>query len=151
VMHAAAVDTVRTTTAIDQLNALLPAVPASDQQGLANALSRLALHHEGAVKQLTADVTSHQVGATAKATAAADLSADIKGQHHAINLLQAIAPLLPSSAQEGITTALASIAASLDRQASRITHARPNAPKSLRPLLTQAARRARNAATDATS
>jgi hypothetical protein len=151
VIHAAAVDTARTSTAIDELNALLATLPASGQEGVAKAISHLALEHGPAVKQLTADVTSHHVGAIAKAIAAADLAADVKGQHHAVNLLQAVMPLLPTAAQEGITTALAAIGASLDRQATRIAHARPDAPRTVRPLLTTAVKRAHNAAADATS
>jgi hypothetical protein len=151
VIHATAVDTARTTTAIDQLNALLSTLPTSGQQGVAKAIGHVTLEHGSAVRQLTADVTSHGVGATAKATAAADLGADIKGQHHAINLLQAIMPLLPAAGQQGVTTALTAIAASLDRQASRIAHARPDAPRKLRPLLTIAVKRAHHAAADATS
>jgi hypothetical protein len=151
VIHAAAVDTVRTTTALDQLNALLASVPAPAQPGLATAVGKLTLTHGHAVAQLSADVTSHHVGAIAKATAATDLAADVKAQHHAINLLQAIAPLLPAQAQNGIATALAAIADSLDAQATRMAHARAHAPAALRPAIRVAIARARRAAADARS
>jgi hypothetical protein len=151
VIRAAAKDTARNTTAIDRLNALLGSVPASAQPGLTNAIARITLTHGGAVKQLGADVTSHTVGATAKATAAADLVADIKGQHHAINLLQAIMPLLPANAQPGITTALGAIASRLDAEATRLTHVKTNAPRALRATVALAIVRARHGAADARS
>jgi hypothetical protein len=151
VIRAAAKDTARNTTAIDRLNALLGSVPASAQPGLTNAIARITLTHGGAVKQLGADVTSHTVGATAKATAAADLVADIKGQHHAIDLLQAIMPLLPANAQPGITTALGAIASRLDAEATRLTHVKTNAPRALRATVALAIVRARHAAADARS
>ncbi len=90
-------------------------------------------------------------GATAKAIAVADLAADIRGQRHAINLLQAIAPLLPAAAQEGIAHALASIAASLDAQAARLDRARAHAPAALRPDIRLAIRKAHRGAADARS
>jgi hypothetical protein len=151
VIRAAAKDTARNTTAIDRLNVLLASVPAAAQPGLTNAIARITLTHGGAVKQLGADVTSSTVGATAKATAAADLAADIKGQHHAINLLQAIMPLLPAHAQTGITTALGAIASRLDAQATRLTHVKANAPRALRATVATAIVRARRAAADARS
>ena len=151
VIRAAARDTARNTTAIDRLNALLASVPAAAQPGLTKAIARITLTHGGAVKQLGADVTSSTVGATAKATAAADLVADIKGQHHAINLLQAIMPLLPAHAQSGITTALGAIASRLDAQATRLTHVKANAPRALRATVALAIVRARHAAADARS
>ena len=149
VMHAVVVDTARTTTAVDQLNGLLATVPAAAQQGLANAIARVTLEHGAATRQLTRDVTSHGVGAAAKAAAAADLAADVKGQHHAINLLQAIEPLLPAQAQQGISTALGAIATSLDRQTARMAEARSRAPAKLRPVITLAIKRAHRAAADA--
>jgi hypothetical protein len=151
VIHAAAVDTARTTTALDQLNALLASVPASAQPGLTTAVGKLTMTHGRAVAQLSADVTSHHVGATAKAIAAADLAADVRAQHHAINLLQAIAPLLPAQAQSGVTTALAAIADSLDAQATGMAHARAHAPVALRPAIRIAIARAHRAAADARS
>ncbi len=151
VIRAAAVDTVRATNAIDRLNALLPTLPATGQAGVTNAVARLTLSHQRTVAQLAADVTSHRVGAAAKAIAAADLAADIRGQRHAINLLQAIAPLLPAAAQEGIAHALASIAASLDAQAARLDKARAHAPAALRPDIRVAIRKAHRGAADARS
>jgi hypothetical protein len=142
---------VRATNAIDRLNALLPTLPATGQAGVTNAVARLTLRHQRTVAQLAADVTSHRVGAAAKAIAAADLAADIRGQRHAINLLQAIAPLLPAAAQEGIAHALTSIAASLDAQAARLDKARAHAPAALRPDIRLAIRKAHRGAADARS
>jgi hypothetical protein len=151
VIHAAAVDTARTTTALNQLNALLASVPAPAQPGLATAVGKLTLTHGRAVAQLSADVTSRHVGAIAKATAAADLAVDVKAQHHAINLLQAIAPLLSAHAQNGVATALAAIADSLDAQATGMAHTRAHAPAALRPAIRVAITRAHSAAADARS
>jgi len=151
VIRAAAVDTVRATNAIDRLNTLLPTLPSTGQAGVTNAVARLTLSHQRTLAQLAADVTSHRVGATAKAIAAADLAADIKGQRHAINLLQAIAPLLPAAAQDGIAHALAAIAASLDAQAARLDKARAHAPAALRPDIRLAIRKAHRGAADARS
>jgi hypothetical protein len=150
-IHAAAVDTVRTTTAIDRLNTLLPTVPAVARPGLTAALTQLTLTHRRALTQLGADVTSSNVGAIAKAVAAADIAADITGQRHAVNLLQAIKPLLPIAAQEGITTALDAIASSLDAQAVALSQVRTHAPIALRPTIRHAVILARAAATDARS
>jgi hypothetical protein len=91
------------------------------------------------------------VGAVAKEIAAADLGADVRGQHHAVNLLQAIAPLLPAQAQQGIDTALEAISGSLDAQATRMARARAQAPRRLRPLISRAIVRAHRAAADAAS
>ena len=66
------------------------------------------------MRQLGKDVTSSRVGATAKAIAAADLEADVHGQAHAVNLLQALMPLLPAQAQSGLQTSLDAIGQSLD-------------------------------------
>ncbi|HEV8452767.1 MAG TPA: hypothetical protein VGQ45_15135 [Gaiellales bacterium] len=151
VIHAAAVDTLRTQHAIDQLNELVGALPQHAQAGLSTALGRLVLSHGGAVRQLAADASSNRVGATAKSIAAADLAADVRGQHHAINLLQAIAPLLPVAAQDGIANALDAIATSLDRQAARMAEARTHAPARLHPAINRAIARAHKSANDARS
>ena len=126
-MHAAAVDTVRTANAIDQLNGLIAKLPEKAQAGLSMAISKVTLTHRRAVAQLSADTSSGHVGAAAKTIAAADLAADIRGQRHAVGLLQAIAPLLPAQAQQGIANALEAIGGSLDAQATRMAKARASA------------------------
>jgi hypothetical protein len=151
VIHAAAVDTLRTANAVDQLNALISQLPQHAQAGLSMALSKVTISHRKAVAQLSADTSSNAVGAEAKTIAAADLAADIRGQHHAINLLQGIAPLLPAAAQQGIAAALDAIGGSLDAQAAGMRKARADAPARLRPTITRAIARARRAATDAKS
>jgi hypothetical protein len=151
VIHAAAVDTARTTVAVNRLNALLPTVPAVARPGLTSAIARLTLTHRAAVAQLGADVTSHNVGAVAKAIAAADIAADVTGQQHAINLIQAISPLLPAAAQDGMAAALAAIASSLDAEAVTLARVRANAPLVLRPRITHAIALAHAAAFDARS
>jgi hypothetical protein len=151
VIHAAAVDTARTTVAVNRLNALLPTVPAVARPGLTSAIARLTLTHRAAVAQLGADVTSHNVGAVAKAIAAADIAADVTGQQHAINLIQAISPLLPAAAQDGMAAALAAIASSLDAQAVTLARVRADAPLVLRPMITHAIALAHAAAIDARS
>jgi hypothetical protein len=151
VIHAAAVDTARTTVAVNRLNALLPTVPAVARPGLTSALAKLTLTHRAAVAQLGADVTSHNVGAVAKAIAAADIAADVTGQQHAINLIQAISPLLPAAAQDGMASALGAIASSLDAQALALAKVRAHAPLVLRPRITHAIALAHAAAIDARS
>ncbi len=151
VIHAGAVDTLRTTTAVDRLTALLPTLPETARPHLAAALAKLTLTHREAIVQLGADVTSHNVGRTAKAVAAVDIAADVTGQRHAINLLEAIKPLLPAAAQTGITTALSAIASSLDAQAVTLAKVRGHAPIRLRPTITHAIRLAHAAAADARS
>ena len=151
VIRAAARDTARTTTAVSHLTELLSQVPAAALPGLTIALAHVTLAHGLAVTQLGRDAASARIGRTAKGIAAADANAEVHGQAHAINLLQALEPLLPAAARTGIQTALAAIASSLSQQASTLAADRATAPLALRPTLAAAIRAARAAAADASS
>jgi hypothetical protein len=148
VIRAAATDTARS-NALGVLNDLLASVPDAAQSGIAKAIAQLTLAHAPAVAQLRKDVTSKAVGRTAKGVAADDIRADVRGQAHAINLLQALEPLLPEEAQTGIETALAAIAKSLDAQAKALAAVKPHAPARLRDELAAAIAKAHAAADDA--
>jgi hypothetical protein len=148
VVRAAAQDTARS-HALAVLEELLASAPDSAQTGLAKAVARLTQAHGPAVVQLGRDVTSRAVGATAKASAAAALVADVRGQARAINLLEALKPLLPEAAQAGLDTALAAIAASLDRQANALAAVEARAPDALKAKIAAAIAAAHSAADDA--
>jgi hypothetical protein len=150
VLRAASVDTARA-KALAVLNDLLASLPDAAQTHVANAIARLTLSHEGAVRQLGKDVTSSRVGATAKAIAAADLEADVHGQAHAVNLLQALMPLLPAQAQSGLQTSLDAIGQSLSEQANALAAVEAHAPAALQDEIAAAIAAAQAAAADATS
>jgi hypothetical protein len=144
-------DAGRIATALARLHQLATTLPASAQQGIATAIARLSISRGPAIAQEAADVTANTVGMTAKQTVAAAIAADIHGRQLAINLLQAIQPLLPQHAQQGITTALQAIGKALANQAARLTTAKSHAPQSVRPALTKAIHMAKAAARDALS
>jgi hypothetical protein len=148
VVRAAAADSARS-TAVAKLTELLESAPDAAQTGLTKALARLMLSHGPTVTQLGRDVTSRSVGAAAKAAAAAAIAGDVRGQARAINVIQALQPLLPAQAQNGIATALEAIAKSLDRQANALAAVRAHAPESLRPMIEAAIEKAHAAADDA--
>jgi hypothetical protein len=148
VMRAAGVDTARS-VALAQLNDLLASVPAAARPGITTAIGQLTLAHRPAVRQLGRDVTSASVGKAAKAVAAADIDADVTGQAHAVNLLEALKPLLPTAAQSGIETALAAIAGSLDAQANALAAVEAHAPAALKAQIEAAITAAHAAADDA--
>jgi hypothetical protein len=148
VVRAAAQDTARS-HALAVLADLLASAPDSAQTGLAKAVARLTQAHGPAVVQLGRDVTSRVVGATAKASAAAAIVADVRGQARAINLLEALKPLLPEAAQAGLDTALAAIAASLERQANALAAVEAHAPDALKAQIAAAIAAAHSAADDA--
>jgi hypothetical protein len=150
VLRAASVDTARA-KALAVLNDLLDSLPDAAQTHVANAIARLTLSHEGAVRQLGKDVTSSRVGATGKAIAAADLEADVHGQAHAVNLLQALMPLLPAQAQSGLQASLDAIGQSLDQQANALAAVEAHAPAALKDKIAEAIAAAQAAAADATS
>jgi hypothetical protein len=148
VLRAAARDTARS-HALAVLNQLLASAPDAAQTGIAEAVARLTLAHRPAVAQLGKDVTSAAVGRTAKGVAAADIEADVLGQAHAINLLQAIRPLLPEQAQTGLDTALAAIAQSLEAQANALAAVEAHARATLKEKIAAAIAAAQAAADDA--
>jgi hypothetical protein len=148
VVRAAAKDTARS-HALAVLQELLASAPNSAQTGLTNAVARLTQAHGPAVVQLGRDVTSRAVGMTAKAAAAAALLADVRGQARAINLLEALKPLLPAAAQTGLETALAAIADSLDRQANALAAVEAHAPADLKAKIAAAIAAAHAASDDA--
>jgi hypothetical protein len=148
VVRAAAKDTARS-HALAVLQELLASAPDSAQTGLANAVARLIQAHGPAVVQLGRDVTSRAVGMTAKAAAAAALLADVRGQARAINLLEALKPLLPAAAQTGLERALAAIADSLDRQANALAAVEAHAPADLKAKIAAAIAAAHAASDDA--
>lgn len=148
VVRAAAKDTARS-HALAVLQELLASAPNSAQAGLANAVARLTQAHGPAVGQLGNVVTSRAVGMTAKAAAAAALLADVRGQARAINLLEALKPLLPAAAQTGLETALAAIAGSLDRQANALAAVEAHAPAALKAKIAAAIAAAHAASDDA--
>jgi hypothetical protein len=150
VLRAASVDTARA-KALAVLNDLLASLPNAAQTHVAHAIAQLTLSHEGAVRQLGKDVTSSSVGKTAKAIAAADLEADVHGQAHAVNLLQALMPLLPAAAQTGLQTALDAIGQSLEDQANALAAVEAHAPAALKGQIAAAIAAAQAAAADATS
>ena len=148
VLRAASVDTARA-KALAVLNDLLDSLPDAAQTHVANAIARLTLSHEGAVRQLGKNVTSSRVGAAAKAIAAADLEADVHGQAHAVNLLQALMPLLPAQAQSGLQTSLDAIGHSLDHQANALAAVQAHAPAARKNKIAEAIAAAQSAAADA--
>ena len=150
VVRAAAKDTARS-HALAVLQELLASAPDSAQTGLTNAVARLTQAHGPAVVQLGRDVTSRAVGMTAKAAAAAALLADVRGQARAINLLEALKPLLPEAAQTGLERALAAIAGSLDRQANALAAVEAHAPAALKAKIAAAIAAAHAASDDAQS
>ena len=91
------------------------------------------------------------MGSAAKAAAAAAISTDVSGQARAINVIQALQPLLPAQAQNGIATALAAIAKSLEGQSHALEAVRAHAPAALRPRIEAAIAKAQAAADDARS
>lgn len=148
VVRAAAADTARS-HALAVVTELLASAPDSAQTGLANAVARLTQAHGPAVVQLGRDVTSRAVGITAKAAAAAAILADVRGQARAINLLEALKPLLPGAAQAGLDSALAAIGASLDRQANALAAVEAHAPAALKAKIAAAIAAAHAASDDA--
>jgi hypothetical protein len=150
VLRAAATDTARA-KALSILNELLASLPDGAQTHVANAIAQLTLSHAGAVRQLGKDVTSSTIGKTAKGIAAADLDADVHGQAHAVNLMQALMPLLPDAAQQGLQTALDAIGKSLNRQANALAAVEAHAPAALKDKIAAAITAARGAAADAQS
>jgi hypothetical protein len=148
VVRAAAKDTARS-QALAVLQELLASAPDSAQTGLANAVARLTQAHGPAVIQLGRDVTSRAVGMTAKAAAAAALLADVRGQARAINLLEALKPLLPAAGQIGLERTLAAIAGSLDRQANALAAVEAHAPADLKAKIAAAIAAAHAASEDA--
>ena len=150
VVRAAAADAARS-TAVAKLTELLASAPDAAQAGLTKALARLSLSHGPTVTQLGRDVTSRSVGSAAKAAAAAAISTDVSGQARAINVIQALQPLLPTQAQNGIATALAAIAKSLEGQSHALAAVQAHAPAALRPRIEAAIAKAQAAADDARS
>jgi hypothetical protein len=150
VVRAAKADAARS-TAVAKLTELLASAPDAAQSGLTKALARLMLTHRPTVTQLGRDVTSRAVGSAAKAAAAAAISADVTGQARAINVIQALQPLLPAQAQNGIATALAAIAKSLDAQSRALEAVEAHAPEALRAKILAAITKAHAAADDARS
>lgn len=150
VLAAVSRDTARA-KALGVLEDLLASLPDKAQAGVSNAVARLTLLHERAVRQLGKDVTSSSLGKTAKGTAAADVAADIHGQAHAVDLLQALMPLLPAPAQAGLQTALDAIARSLEREENALTAVEAHAPAALQDKITAAIKAAHAAAEDARS
>ena len=96
-------------------------------------------------------MTSRSVGSAAKAAAAAAIAADVTGQARAINVIQALQPLLPAQAQNGITTALEAIGKSLDAQSRALQAVEAHAPEALRAKIQAAIAKAHAAADDARS
>jgi hypothetical protein len=150
VLHAASLDTARA-NGLAVLNGLLASLPDAAQTHVANAIAQLTLSRAGAVRQLGKDVVSSTIGRTAKAEAAADIEADVHGQAHAVNLLQALMPLLPAAAQTGLQTALDAVAQSLDRQANALTAIEAHAPAALKDTIATAITAAQEASADAGS
>jgi hypothetical protein len=148
VLRAAAQDTARS-SALAVLNELLASAPDRAQSGIANAVTQLTRAHGPAVAQLGRDVTSRAVGMTAKAVAATAIGTDVRGQARAINLLEALKPLLPEAAQSGLETALAAIAESLDRQANALAAVEAHAPAALKEKIAAAIAAAHAASDDA--
>jgi trimeric autotransporter adhesin len=148
VMHAASQDAARA-KALAVLDNLLASLPDAAQTHVSNAVAQLTLSHAGAVRQLGKDVTSSAVGRAAKAMAAADIGADVHGQAHAINLLQALMPLLPATAQNGLETALGAIGTSLEGQANGLAAVKAHAPAALQDEIAAAIASAQAAASDA--
>jgi hypothetical protein len=148
VVRAAGADAARS-TAVAKLTELLASAPDAAQAGLTKALARLTLSHKPTVTQLGRDVTSRSVGSAAKAAAAAALSSDVRGQARAINVIQALQPLLPAQAQNGIATALEAIGKSLDAQARALEAVAAHAPEALRSKIEAAIAKAHAAADDA--
>jgi hypothetical protein len=83
--------------------------------------------------------------------AAADVEADVHGQAHAVNLLQALMPLLPAEAQTGLQNALDAIGQSLTGQANALAVVEANAPAALKDKIAAAIAAAQAAASDAES
>lgn len=150
VLRAAARDTARS-NALAVLTELLGSAPDRAQAGVANAVARLTLEHRRAAAQLAGDVTARSVGMAAKRVAASTLVMDVRGRARAINVLQALKPLLPQAAQDGLDSALGAIADSLDRQASALAAVEAHAPAALRDKIAAAITAARAAADDARS
>jgi hypothetical protein len=150
VLAAVSRDTARA-QALAVLEDLLASLPDKAQAGVSNAVARLTLSHGRAVRQLGKDVTSASIGKTAKGMAAADLAADVHGQAHAVDLLQALMPLLPAPAQAGLQTALDAIARSLQREANALAAVEAHAPATLQDKITAAIDAAQAAAEDARS
>ena len=150
VMRAASQDTARA-KALSILENLLATLPDAAQAHVSAALAQLTLSHAGAVRQLGKDVTSSAVGQAAKAMAAADLEADIHGQAHAVNLLQALMPLLPAAAQTGLQNGLDAIGQSLNGQANALAAVEAHAPAALQDQIAAAIAAAQAAAADAQS
>lgn len=150
VVAAARDDAGRIATAISQLEELLASVPEAGRRGIANAIAQLTLDRRAAVAELGKDVTSSTIGMTAKEVAAAAIKEDVRGQELAVELLQALKPLLPADAREGIATALAAIADSLDAQAEALGAVSANAPSdSIKAVIDAAIALAREAAAKA--
>jgi hypothetical protein len=150
VMRAASQDTAGA-KALAVLADLLASLPDAAQTHVSNAVAQLTLTHAGAVRQLGKDVTSSAVGQAAKAMAAADIDADVHGQAHAVNLLQALMPLLPGAAQTGLQTALGAIGTSLEGQANALATVEAHAPAALKDQIAAAIATAQAAASDAQS
>jgi hypothetical protein len=91
------------------------------------------------------------VGIAAKEIAASALEADVHGQAEAVNLLQALMPLLPEAAQTGLQTALDAIGQSLSEQANALAAVEAHAPEDLKDEIAVAIAAAQAAAADATS
>jgi hypothetical protein len=150
VMRAASRDTARA-KALAVLEDLLASLPDTAQTRVSNAVAGLTLSHAGAVRQLGKDVTSAHVGMTAKEMAAVDIAADVRGQAHAVNLLQALMPILPAAAQTGLQDALDAIGQSLQGQANALAAVEAHAPASLKDKIEGAITAAQAAAADAQS
>jgi hypothetical protein len=150
VVRAAAADSARS-TAVAKLTELLASAPNAAQAGLTKALARLTMSHQPTVTQLGRAVTSRAVGSAAKAAAAAAISTDVTGQARAINVIQALQPLLPAQAQNGIATALEAIGMSLDAQSRALEAVAAHAPEALRAKIEAAITKAHAAADDARS
>ena len=150
VLRAAAQDTARS-NALGVLNGQLASLPNAVRTHIANAVGKLTLSHKEAIRQLGKDVTSSSVGMAAKGIAASDLAADAHGQAHAVNLLQALMPLLPAAAQSGLQTALDAIGQSLDHQANALAAVQAHAPAALKDKIAAAIAAAQAAAADAKS
>jgi hypothetical protein len=150
VMRAASKDTARA-KALAVLEDLLASLPNAAQTHVSNAVAKLTLRHAGAVRQLGRNVTSSAIGKAAKAMAADDAEADVHGQAHAVNLLQALMPLLPAAAQDGLQHALDAIGQSLEGQSNALAAVEAHAPAALKDEIAAAIAAAQAAASDAQS
>jgi hypothetical protein len=96
-------------------------------------------------------VTSRAVGRVGKRISASALLVDVRGRARAISVLEALRPELPEAAQDGLATALAAIANSLDNQASALAAVEAHAPPALKDKIAAAITAAHDAADDARS